>query len=59
MLDHNYHKHKLQLVVRDIERYTEDELARELLRLVCVANPLIMLEKEFVEEVKNGNRKIR
>ena len=45
----DYYKKKLELVIRDINDYTPDEYARQLLRLVAVANPLVMNEDEFTK----------
>lgn len=43
----NYHKQKLELILRDIENYTAEEFARELLRQVVVASPITITEPEF------------
>ena len=46
-LDASYFEKKLALIARDLDRYTPDEIARELLRLVGVASPITLTEKEF------------
>ena len=46
-LDTRYHTGKLEILMRDIDRYTPDEFARTLLRLVGVASPITMAESEF------------
>jgi hypothetical protein len=47
-LDYKYFIKKLSLVIRDADRYTPDEMARELARLSVTADGSIILEKEFV-----------
>lgn len=47
-MDSKYFKRKLELVVRDIELYTKEELARELARLAKTADESVLLEPEFV-----------
>lgn len=44
-----YFKGKLNLVIRDIELYTKEELARELARLAKTADESVFLESEFSE----------
>lgn len=46
-LDVSYFKSKLSLVVRDIQRYTPSELARELARLSVTADGKVVKESEF------------
>lgn len=46
-LDVDYFKKKLKLVVRDADRYTPDEMARELARLSVAADKKVLKEKEF------------
>ena len=62
MLDKHYHEKKLKMILRDIKSYTPDEYSRALLRLVCVADPIVMTEPEFtqqrlkaISEVVSGN----
>lgn len=42
-----YFKRKLALVIRDIDLYTSEELARELARLARTSDPFVLLEPEF------------
>jgi len=46
-LDVSYFKKKLKLIVRDADRYTPDEMARELLRLSSAASTKVVIEPEF------------
>tara|TARA_R110001583_G_scaffold155783_6_gene307462 strand:+ start:161 stop:514 length:354 start_codon:yes stop_codon:yes gene_type:complete len=62
-LDSSYFKLKLGELTRDADNYTPDEMARALLRLVCVASPVVMTESEFalqrqdaIHGVVNGRR---
>ncbi len=48
-MDKAYHREKLELVLRDLRHYTPEEYARELMRLVVVASPLTMADKEFTQ----------
>ena len=50
MLDKHYHEKNLKIILRDIKNYTPDEYARALLRLVCVADPIVMTEPEFTQQ---------
>lgn len=47
-LDVSYFENKLKLVVRDIARYTPDELHRELSRLAGTAKATITCNHEFL-----------
>ena len=49
-LDRNYHAKNLKRLLRDLDNYTADEYSRALLRLVCVADPIVMTEREFVQQ---------
>lgn len=49
-LDVDYFKRKLNLVLRDADRYTPDEMARELARMSVVANSEVIKEKEFTQK---------
>ena len=46
-LDVSYHRKKLELILRDLDIYTPDELARELLRLSDASDPAVVIEPEF------------
>lgn len=46
--DKNYHRRNLERMLRDLNDYNADEYARELLRLVCVADHSVMCEEEFM-----------
>lgn len=50
MLDKSYHEKNLKIILRDINTYTQDEYSRALLRLVCVADPIVMTEPEFTQQ---------
>ena len=50
-LDVEYFKAKLKLVLRDINNYRPDELARELLRL-SLTSENVLNEPEFQKEIK-------
>lgn len=49
-VDAPYFHGKLSLVLRDLENYTPDELARSLARLVVVADKNVLAEPEFTPE---------
>lgn len=48
-LDRPYHKKNLEIILRDLNNYTSDELSRALLRLAVVADPLVLSEQEFMQ----------
>lgn len=49
-LDVDYFQKKLKLIVRDADRYTPDEMARELARLSVTADKKVINEKEFTNK---------
>lgn len=49
-LDHHYFTEKLEIIQRDISRYTPDELARELARLSRTADAKVLAEPEFNQQ---------
>jgi len=53
-LDVNYFKGKLELILRDIKKYTPDELSRSLLRLSVTADDNVLQEPEF-KNLENRN----
>jgi hypothetical protein len=46
-LDANYFSEKLQLILRDLDNYKPDEMARSLSRLAIVADENVLQEPEF------------
>lgn len=48
-LDVSYFHGKLRQIVRDCQRYTPDEMARSLARLVVVADESVLAENEFAQ----------
>ena len=50
-LDYRYFAKKLELIQRDISRYTPDELARELARLSKTADAKVLAESEFCSKI--------
>lgn len=50
-VDTHYFGEKLGQLLRDLERYTPDELARALLRLGCTSCPSVLAEREFADQV--------
>ena len=53
-LDADYHRGKLEIILRDIQFYTPEELSRSLLRLAVVARPIVLTETEFVNARMNA-----
>jgi hypothetical protein len=47
-LDVDYNKKKLEIVLRDLDRYTPSELSRELLRLINATKSDVLSEPEFI-----------
>jgi len=46
-LDVSYFKAKIKRIIRDIDRYTPDEFAREMARMSVTADGSVIKEKEF------------
>ena len=49
-LDVDYFHKWIRRVLREIDYYTPDELARELARMAVTANPTVLKETEFQEK---------
>lgn len=47
-LDTSYFKSKMERILRDIDRYTPDEFAREMARMAAAADKSVLSEPEFL-----------
>lgn len=50
-LDTGYFRRYFELMVRDVNNYTPDEMARSLARMSVVADEKVLLESEFTTEI--------
>lgn len=53
-LDKQYFTKKLAKLIAEIDCYTEEEMARALLRLSSTADSSVQLEPEFSKEIKKA-----